>query len=377
MRTLWTFLAQKYSRSLKRFYPYLSPIKTQLDYIIIGQGFAGSALALELSARGKKIMVIDEPDRNLSSRVAAGMVNPFASKGLIKTWMAETIFPHLHSFYASAERLLQTNFFFPALIYRPFLTIEEQNHWIATTSDPSIAYFVDATFTTSTYGNQIHDPLGGIVARWGGYLDANLYLDSVRNWLVDLESFRGKRFNISELNETEAGVSYQDIHASKAIFCTGIPTASDFGWLPVIKLKGEVLQIKLNEVPDLIYNRGVYAVASGQPMIYKAGSTYQLKNITEGITEAGRNELEIKLKQLFKLPFETVGQDWGLRPTTIDRKPVLGYWPGFENRIIFNGLGTKGVSLAPYFSGVLADWLEGKIELKKEVNIKRFKALYS
>lgn len=323
-------------------------------------------------------MVIDEPHRNLSSRVAAGMVNPFASKGLIKTWLAETIFPHLHSFYASAEKLLQTRFFFPQPIYRPFLTIEEQNHWIAQTSDPSIAHFVEATFTTSKYGHDIHDPLGGILAKWGGYLNANLYLDCVRAWLIAKEYFQTERFQLSDLSETVDGIFYKNIQAKKIIFCTGVTWNNpDFDWLPVIKLKGEVLRIKLNEVPDVIYNRGVYAVASGQPMIYKAGSTYQLKNITEGITEAGRNELEIKLKQLFKIPFETVGQDWGLRPTTIDRKPVLGYWPGFENRIIFNGLGTKGVSLAPYFASVLADWLNGKLELLPEINITRFKALYS
>lgn len=323
-------------------------------------------------------MVIDEPHRNLSSCVAAGMVNPFASKGLIKTWMAESIFPRLHSFYSSAEILLQSKFFYPQLIYRPFLTIEEQNQWIAQTSDPSIAHFVEATFTTPRYGHQIHDPLGGIVAKWGGYLDANLFLDRVRTWLIAKESFQNERFQLSDLSETVDGIFYKNIQAKKIIFCTGVSWSDNvLDWLPVIKLKGEVLQIKLNEAPDVIYNRGVYAVASGQPMIYKAGSTYQLKNISEGITQAGREDLENKLNQLFKIRFETIRQDWGLRPTTIDRKPVLGHWPGHENRIIFNGLGTKGVSLAPYFSGVLADWMGGKIELKKEVNIKRFKTLYS
>ena len=56
---------------------------------------------------------------------------------------------------------------------------------------------------------------------------------------------------------------------------------------------------------------------------------------------------------------------------------MLGEHPKQKNLIIFNGLGTKGVSLAPYFSSQLANWLEGNGEIMPEVNIKRFNALYS
>jgi glycine/D-amino acid oxidase-like deaminating enzyme len=72
-----------------------------------------------------------------------------------------------------------------------------------------------------------------------------------------------------------------------------------------------------------------------------------------------------------------VAQEWGIRPTTIDRRPIIGCHPLYKNLVIFNGLGTKGVSLAPYFSAQVAQWLEGKGEILKEVNIKRFNALYS
>jgi glycine oxidase len=341
----------------------------------VGQGLAGSALALQLNARGKRFIVFDEPEKNRCSRVAAGMFNPFASKGLIKTWMAEPTFSALHSFYPAAEKLLNTRFFYPQRIYRPFLTIEEQNNWLSQTSDPSIQAFVESTHTQSVVGNHIHDPLGGIVAKRGGYVDAPIFLEAVKKWLLENESYIAEQLTIHELQEKDGTVHYQNLEAKKIIFCTGI--SGDLPWLPVIKLKGEVLLASFSQELDLIYNRGVYAVATRQPMVYKAGSTYQLKNIVEGITETGRQELEAKMNQLFKVPFKIIGHEWGLRPTTIDRKPILGAWPGHENRVIFNGLGTKGVSLAPYFSGLLADWLEGQTEINKEVNITRFKALYS
>ncbi len=83
------------------------------------------------------------------------------------------------------------------------------------------------------------------------------------------------------------------------------------------------------------------------------------------------------LKVLLKTPYKFISQDWGFRPTTPDRRPILGEHPDLKNVIIFNGLGTKGVSLAPYFSAQLANWLSGKAEIQPEVNIKRFKSLSS
>jgi len=62
-----------------------------------------------------------------------------------------------------------------------------------------------------------------------------------------------------------------------------------------------------------------------------------------------------------------------MRPTTPDRKPILGVHPQHAQAVVFNGLGTKGVSLAPYFSGVLAEALENDAPINKEVDIDRYK----
>jgi glycine oxidase len=110
---------------------------------------------------------------------------------------------------------------------------------------------------------------------------------------------------------------------------------------------------------------------------YRVGATYETKLLSTETTETGRKELSDKLTELLKVPFRIVSQDWGFRPTTPDRKPLLGPLPNNENIIIFNGLGTKGVSLAPYFSKHLLDGLLGKTEILPEVNINRFKSLFS
>jgi glycine/D-amino acid oxidase-like deaminating enzyme len=146
--------------------------------------------------------------------------------------------------------------------------------------------------------------------------------------------------------------------------------------LPLKELKGEVMTIKTEKALNRIYNRGVYVIQSGE-LNYKIGATYDLVNLGEGVTESGKNELIQKAKDLLKVPFKVAHQDWGIRPSTIDRRPLIGEHPNYKNILIFNGLGTKGVSLAPYFSEQLAKYLLGEGDLDKEANINRVKSLYS
>ena len=188
-----------------------------------------------------------------------------------------------------------------------------------------------------------------------------------------------EKFDETLLELLPSGVRYKNMAAGKIIFCNGVAThqLSMLGGVPIRQLKGETLVIELEEKLELIYNRGVYMVPMPEKNRYKVGATYESKLITTETTLAGRAELEQKLNELLKVPYRIISQDWGFRPTTPDRKPILGGLPGTENVIIFNGLGTKGVSLAPYFSGLLVDWLEGKIEIPPEVNINRFKSLFS
>lgn len=62
-----------------------------LDYIIVGQGLAGSVLALELIKQGKKIKVIDNSHHLSSSNIAGGLVHPMSFKRTILSWNAELL----------------------------------------------------------------------------------------------------------------------------------------------------------------------------------------------------------------------------------------------------------------------------------------------
>jgi len=350
----------------------------KVDFILVGQGLAGSCLALRLIAQGKRIVVFDQPQQNRSSAIAAGLFNPITGKLMTRTWLANSIFPELHQFYHSAEKILGDKFFYPQSLYRPFLSVEEQNEWMSISSASFMDTYVANVFSESTYGAQVHDRLGGILLKQCGYLDVRKFMNLVREELRNNQSYFEDTFNDELLEFRNDRISYLDIEADKIIFCCGTAQlrSSRFGNVSIRPLKGETLTVALDEPPELIFNRGVYIVpiAGNQ---YRVGATYESKNIGEGITEEGRMELQQKLKELLKIPYKILEQDWGFRPTTPDRKPILGYYPDSKNVVIFNGLGTKGVSLAPYFSARLAEWLLGTGEIQPEVNIKRFKTLSS
>ena len=83
-----------------------------------------------------------------------------------------------------------------------------------------------------------------------------------------------------------------------------------------------------------------------------------------------------KLEDLIHIPYEIIDYSAGIRPTTRDRKPFIGTHPKHKNLHIFNGLGSKGVTLAPYYSNQLVEYLTAGAFLDKEVNIDRYIKYY-
>ncbi|HTH57948.1 MAG TPA: FAD-dependent oxidoreductase [Cyclobacteriaceae bacterium] len=354
------------------------PITKKINHIIVGQGLAGSCLALELFKRGKEIRIFDLPEENRASSVAAGLFNPITGNRMTKSWSAEKMFPALFQFYREAERRLERKFLYEEPIYRPFISVEEQNEWMAQSENPAVKPFVKEVFTSAAY-EQAVNPFGGIVINQSGYLDVNAFMEAVRVELKKKDAYSNALFDPTQIKIKNNAIEYAHLTATSIVFCEGVRAAQNpfFHWLPIRPLKGETITISLDQRPEAIFNRGVYLVPTSKDNSFIVGATYQGNDDTPVITAAAKAELEEKLKGLITMQYQVTHQSWGIRPTTPDRKPILGAHPLYKNLVVFNGLGTKGVSLAPYFSALLADWFEGRAEIQNEVNIQRFKPLYS
>jgi glycine oxidase len=345
----------------------------EYDFLLIGQGLAGSVLSFRLLEMGKKVLVFDLPAENKSSRIAAGLYNPVTGKKMVKTWKADPLFEEVHQLYPRLEKILNTQFFHPRTIYRPFLSIEEQNEWMGWSGDPSMSHYIKAVKTSSQYQN-VNDPYGGILLNHSGYVDINNLLDHFASYLQMHDSLRQERFDETLLTIEGSKIYYQDIQAKALIYCNGLSAKQSrfFNDLPFAPVKGEILQMSSAFVPKEIINRGVFRISLGGNQV-KLGSTYSWHDLDQGPTERAKLELFEKVDKLILNEEKEVLQHLtGIRPATKDRRPFLGKHPDYESVYIFNGFGAKGVTLIPYFSEIMINFMEHGIAPEKEVNINRF-----
>jgi glycine/D-amino acid oxidase-like deaminating enzyme len=327
---------------------------------------------------GKKVGIVGTQE-NYSSRIAAGLFNPISGKNLSKTWMAKEVFEQLHTFYTKAEQVTQKHFFHPTPIYRPFLSIEEQNEWMGKSASQEWRPFIREVFIGPSQWKGLRDPLGGLLLQQTGYLETTIFLDAVRNFFEKDGHYVCEKFEHAVLQMPENAILYKDWTAEKIIFCEGTDSLHNplFHWVPVRPLKGETLSVRTALPEDVIINRGVYAVKQ-QDGSFKIGATYETKDLSPSISEKGKAELEEKFQELFSLPYTVVGQAWGFRPTSPDRRPIIGEHPEQKNALVFNGLGTKGVSLAPFTAGLMTEFLLHGIRsvIYASVDVNRYYSLY-
>ena len=353
-------------------------IKNHYDYLIVGQGIAGTSLAWHLHESGKRILLINDSSLPSSSKVAAGIFNPLTGKKLVKTWLADEIFPYAQNFYAGLEEKLNVKFLHQASIFRPFRSIEEQNSYLAQTSDPGISRYIQSPSDQQNVPEHVHAPFGGMEVIRSGWVDLPLLLDKSRDYFSNLSQYLESAFHIDDLKVSQESVSWNGYSFDKVILCQGFNARENelFNWLPFTPVKGQILEIEIDKLStNQIVNQGIFILPVSEKQC-RVGATYSWDPLDWETTEAAALELESKLKPLLKVPYKITGQLAGIRPSSHDRRPMLGIHPDHPRIGIFNGLGTKGVTLAPYFANQFTEYLEKQKELNEAVNIKRYFSLY-
>jgi glycine/D-amino acid oxidase-like deaminating enzyme len=345
----------------------------EVDFLLIGQGLAGTCLSYRLIEEGKSFLLIDLPKENKSSRVAAGIYNPITGRNLVKTWNADLMFPEIEPFFSGLEQLLDVDLLYKKHIYIPFLSIEEQNEWMGKSGEPEFEDYLQS-IRTSSYYNEVNDPFGGVLLKRTGYVDISKLLDSYSLYLKNRDELLEEEFDEKYLTLNPKGISYNKIKAKSIIYCNGVGSMRSrfFKDLPFAPVKGEILDIEQEFMPEEIINRGVFRISLPNGKI-RLGSTYSWSDMDLRPTEGAKKELLEKLDKLILLKDKKViDHKTGMRPATKDRKPFLGKHPEYDNVYIFNGFGAKGVSLIPYYSKIMAKLLIYGDEPEKDVNPSRF-----
>ncbi len=346
---------------------------SHFNFIIVGQGIAGSVLAISLIRAGYTVCVINEPSLSLSSKVAAGIWNPVVFKRLTKSWLADELIPELLDFYSHCEKEFNTTLITKRKIIKSFTEEQEKNLWLkkAETENRFLENNVyehlkiSDTESLNSYSHVLD----------AGNLDMNAFLNESKKYIEENQNYIEDDFDHTHLKTTETGIEYKTITADHITFCEGYLVHKNplFNWIPMKPAKGEVITIRCENLflEHNILNKGIFILPLGDNT-YKVGATYEWENLNDVPTEQKKRELIEKLNTVINIPFEILKHEAGVRPSVSDRRPVVGKHPELNHHFIFNGFGTKAVMLAPYFAKQLVKHFQTGSEIDKEVDPKRF-----
>ena len=342
-----------------------------IDYLIVGSGLAGISFAEQALRNQKAIFVIDSNLQN-SSKIAGGLYNPVILKRFSKIKDAQSQLHLMNEFYQIIESKLNIRFDFKVPILRKFFSIEEQNNWFIASDKEGLSPFLSTNLIKKKYKG-IDSPYDYGEVLQTGYVDVALLLEKYREYLFKNKLFSDEVFDYTLLESHSNFVQYKDIEAKHIIFAEGFGMHSNpyFNHLPLDGTKGELFIIKAPALDlDVIVNTSVFILPLGNDL-FKVGATYNWVDKTSTPTEEGKQELIDRIKEILICDFEIIQHLAGVRPTVKDRKPLIGRHPMHSQLYVLNGLGTRGVLLAPAMAKALFEYIEYEIPLDSSIDIKR------
>ena len=346
----------------------------QYDFIIVGQGIAGTLLSYELIKREQKVLVIDQELPGASSKMAAGIINPITGRRLVKSWMFDELLPVLNSTYQELEKELNISILHEMEILKLLSSNKEINDFQIKKDDPKYAGYLFENEQKKTDYLQSTEYLYAALIKNAFRLDGNKLITTYRQWLKERNFLLDETFSDNHLKINTNYVKYKDHITIKIIFCDGFKCSMNplFKQLPLVPAKGDLLTIESNHIPhNYMINKNFFILPIGNNR-FKVGSTYDWKFSDYEPNPNSKETLKQKLTGLLSVSFDIVEHTSGIRPSTTDRRPFIGMHTKHPNIGLFNGFGTKAFSLVPFFAKHFTSYLLNRENLMDEVNITRF-----
>jgi glycine/D-amino acid oxidase-like deaminating enzyme len=344
-----------------------------VDYLLIGQGICGTFLSFELQKAGYSFCIIDEYRPFSASNVAAGIINPVTGRRIVKTWMIDDVMPLACEAYAELGEWLH-------------ITAIEQKDMIDFFATPQMKLAFNKRFEE----DQQYLAAASDETQWRSQFNYDFGFGMITPcYLVNLPELlpayrklfevREEHFDVEQLQVSNDKIQYKDITARAVIFCDGIASFANpyFSALPFAPNKGEVLLVEASGMPThYIFKKGINWVPY-QKDVFWVGSSYEWQFGHGQPTEAFREKTMAILQHWIKAPVRLLEHKASVRPATLERRPFIGFHPVHTAVGIFNGMGTKGCSLAPFFARQFVQHLHDGEPIHPEADVKRFQRILS
>ena len=341
------------------------------DYIIVGLGIAGLTFCETLLKENKSFLVIDVPIMS-STRISAGIINPMVLKRFTPVWKADEHVSFAFDFYENLEKKLTLSFFNKMPMYRIFSSVQEQNEWVVASDKTALSSYLSPAIYKSI-NNVIKTPFGLGKINFTGIVNTQKLLRNYTAYLQTQNNLIEEKFDFNKFEIKSDYLSYKDIVAKNIIFSEGFLTRNNpyFKKELIIPNKGEFLVIRSEGLKlNAILKTSIFVVPLGNDL-YKIGATYDREDKSLVPTQQARESLIKAFKKITNAPFTIISQTVGMRPTTLDRRPLIGNTPNARNIFFFSGLGTRGIMNAPSLAEKLYNYIENGILLEREIDIKR------
>lgn len=340
--------------------------------LIIGQGIAGTTLAFRCLQAGFRPTIIDSGMIGSASHVAVGLVNPISLKRVTPVWEVENCLSSLYHFYTYIYGVLGVNFFVKESISKVLKSQIDLNGWMEKIDMPVYEQYLRMPMKNET--DRCIDGLAIGPVEGGGWIRTKEFLEASRNYFIAEYLLLEERMDSEILDFSPKGLHYHGEVFDYVVDCSGFAFVLNryFPGVQIVGNKGEVMTISANDPPNESIYSSNYFLLRSDPSEYKVGATYSRDIRNPSPSEEGKAELTEGLRKFYKADFEVKGMEAGIRPTVVDRRPLIGQSPNDKRIAMLNGLGSRGYLTAPYLSDLLLRSLAHSVQIPMEVSCLRF-----
>jgi len=341
---------------------------TNVDYIIVGGGFAAFFLAHQLQMN-QRSFVIYNGDQISGSHISAGVCNPVILKRFSTFWKSGEQMDYLETIFSEIQSYTGRNYLIHEPVARIFHDEAEKMQWLKNSEKDELKSFLNKDFIKLS---SVENPLGSGIVKNSCRIDVENFFKDMFSHFQSNDNLINESFDHTKI-DIDSRI-YKDFRYTDIVFCEGIHTKDNpfFSEIPVLPNKGHCLEVKIDKAVDPFIIKKKHFLFSLSGDRYYYGGTYDRFDQSLDIDPEFVKELENGLQSFYTGEFSITKVRTAFRATVDDRRPILGTHPIYHNLHIFNGLGARGVLNGTYFSKVMVDFLENKTDLDPEIDVKRF-----
>lgn len=340
----------------------------QVDYIIVGGGFAGFFLAHQFLLSNNSFLIYSAGQVS-ASHISAGICNPVILKRFTTFWKSAEQMDYLETIFAEIAAYTGKNYIVKEPVARIFHDDAEKKQWLRNAEKDNLKPFLDPNFVQL---KTVENPLESGIVKDSCRIDVENFFQDMTSYFTAANQFVSESFDYNAIDAENS--TYKNIKYKHIIFCEGVAVRDNpyFDKIPVLPNKGHCLEIKIDQSIDPYIIKKKHFLFSLAENRFYYGGTYDRFSTTPEIQLQSVEELENGLKSFYKGNYKITKVKAAFRATVADRRPILGTHIDIKNFHIFNGLGARGVLNGSYFSKQMFDYLEHQVRLDPEIDVKRF-----